>query len=183
MPDIARGNHTLFQETDMTETTTKSRPAKKKGRRRRQGSKNSNTTFFRKLFTSYPQLLEQRDNTEIINFWKQENPGQEFTNSIRGLLSNLKCVLRKQDGMARATARSADISHQSTNGNGAMKVRRNIMQQRQSAKSVAVLEALEVQIDQCLTLIAANNCKDLQDVETQLRVARRQLGAQIMAAQ
>lgn len=120
------------------------------------------TAYFRRIFDENPKLLNSRSNDELFKRWLADHPGEtEVPKNVKGNLSNVKSVLRSQGRKRKATkAAKADAAD-----SGAQKVSRPV-----PAKSK--LEALEEQIDDCLTSARALDREGLEDVILHLRRAR-----------
>src|SRR6516225_8603988 len=99
--------------------------AKRRGRR-----KGSTSAFFRNIFEERPDLLDSKSNDELRKLWLDAHPNQsEVPKKVIQNLSNLKSVLRKKKRLKRGRAGAAPV--------------------RTGARG---LEALELQIDECLTM-------------------------------
>ena len=118
--------------------------------------------YFRKLFKENPKLLKETSNQKLLDRWQADHPGQEVTKSIRNNLANLKSVLRskKRDRVADKTQGPRDAAHEG----------------RSIAATVPTggspLEALEHQIDECLSLARSGDPEGLREVIQLLRRAR-----------
>jgi hypothetical protein len=122
--------------------------AKRRGRR-----KGSTSAFFRKIFEERPDLLDSKSNDELRTLWLAAHPNQrEVPKKVIQNLSNLKSVLRKKK---RVKGRRAGTAQVRIGGRG--------------------LEALEVQIDECLTMAKNLDRSGLEEVIHHLRRARNQV--------
>jgi hypothetical protein len=121
-----------------------------KRRRRRKGS---TSAFFRNIFEQRPDLLDSKSNEELRKLWLEAHPNQrEVPKKVIQNLSNLKSVLRKK---GRKKGRRA----------GATQVR----------PAPRGLEALEVQIDECMTVARNLDREGLEEAIHHLRRARNQV--------
>jgi hypothetical protein len=118
--------------------------------------------YFRKIFDAQPRLLRKRSNKKLLEMWMADHPGHsEVPASVKNSLSNLKSVLRskrrrrrrakEQIAGAVAVAKAAPVL-QPTGARG--------------------LEALEIQIDDCLSYAKHLDRDGLADVIGWLRRAR-----------
>ena len=118
--------------------------------------------YFRQLFKENPKLPKETSNQKLLDRWQADHPGQEVTKSIRNNLANLKSVLRskKRGRVADKTQGPRDAAHEG----------------RSIAATVPTggspLEALEHQIDECLSLARSGDPEGLRDVIQLLRRAR-----------
>jgi len=118
--------------------------------------------YFRKIFLAQPRLLKKRSNKKLLEMWMADHPGHsEVPMSVKNSLSNLKSVLRskkrrrrrakEETGGAVAVARAAPVLRP-TGARG--------------------LEALEIQIDDCLSYAKNLDRDGLADIIAWLRRAR-----------
>jgi hypothetical protein len=121
-----------------------------KRRRRRKGS---TSAFFRNIFEERPDLLDSKSNDELRKLWLDAHPNQsEVPKKVIQNLSNLKSVLRKKKRLKRGRAGAAPV--------------------RTGARG---LEALELQIDECLTMARNLDRVGLEEAIHHLRRARNQV--------
>jgi hypothetical protein len=121
--------------------------------------------YFRKVFEEYPKLLDSRSNAELLERWLRDHPGEkEVPERVRQNLANIKSVLRKnrrkKPGRKKA-ARPADAPAPTTPAVATV-----------PRKGLKGLEALEEQIDECLTMARGLDREGLADVILMLRKAR-----------
>ena len=136
--------------------------AKKKARRADNGQGESVSGYFRKVFDENPRLLESRSNDELFARWLKDHPDHsEVPEKVRQNLSNVKSVLRKH---GRKTAHRAERESQPIEGSA-----------RNQGKSVRGLNALEEQIDDCLSLAKVMDREGLANVIALLRRARNEV--------
>src|SRR5437762_1995278 len=100
--------------------------------------------YFRRVFAENPSWLNTRSNEQLFTRWLQDHPGEtEVPEKVRQNLSNIKSVLRKQlrikAGKRKGSrpTEAAPVTSTPTAG---------------PRRSVRGLDALEEQIDECLTL-------------------------------
>src|SRR5947209_2293748 len=97
--------------------------------------------YFRRVFNERPDLLSGSSNSQLYDRWLKDNPGQkEVPKRVKAILFNVKSVLRKH-GRKRRGARHAGQPAQGAAVSAAM-----------PRTYVQKLEALEEQIDECLTI-------------------------------
>jgi len=121
--------------------------AKRRGRR-----KGSTSAFFRNIFEERPDLLDSKSNDELRKLWLQAHPNQrEVPKKVIQNLSNLKSVLRKKKRTKGGRASVAQV------------------------RPARGLEALEVQIDECLTMAKNLDRSGLEEVIHHLRRARNKV--------
>jgi hypothetical protein len=123
--------------------------------------------YFRKLFLANRKLLRTRSNAELLGRWLADHPGEETVpNSVKQSLSNVKSTLRKKYLRGpRASKISAEVEEQAGSPETAVA----------SSPLESALEALEVQIDDCLTLARNIDREGLHEVISYLRRARNQV--------
>jgi len=129
------------------------------------GTKNRVLSFprlIRRYFEENPDWLQGPNNKALIERFRQDYPGEEWTKKHQQVAANEKTRLRKKAGLLRrkrpkiATATGAGFSQ-------AARVR----------PSIGALEQLELLIDDCLSLAARQNNPALVGMIKHLRVARR----------
>jgi hypothetical protein len=118
--------------------------------------------YFRKVFAETPKLLKMRSNAPLLERWLADHPGEkEVPQSVKNSLSNLKSVLRsKKRKRRKAKAAAAEIA-------GGPVAVTAVKKHKPS-----VLEALEEQIDDCLTAARSLDKEGFDDVIHLLRKAR-----------
>jgi hypothetical protein len=128
--------------------------AKSKGRK---GNGEGYSGFFRPYLKEHPELLNQKSNTPLIEYWKKMHPDQaEIPPSLRQNLANLKSNMRKK------------LREAEEGGKG----RSNASQQPAGAirRGRTALESLEEAIDECMT--SAKNL-DRDGLATAINLLRR----------
>ena len=131
---------------------------------RAQGGGESVSGYFRKIFAENPKLLDSKSNAELLDRWLADNPGEtEVPARIRNNLANLKSVLRKK-GRKKAGRKKAAEQPQMTNAAAITAAPKRTGSQR--------LEALEEQIDDCLSVAKGLDRDGLDEVIRLLRRAR-----------
>jgi len=119
----------------------------------------STAAYFRRIFAEHPTLLESGSNKETLEWWLKDHPGvKEVPNKVKSSLANSKSVLRKK-GRTRGKREQIERAAQP---NAAAPLRRGGL----------VLEALEEQIDDALTLAKNIDRESLDAVIQYLRQAR-----------
>jgi hypothetical protein len=120
--------------------------------------------YFRTVFAEQPQWLDSRSNDQLLVRWLKDHPGQtEVPEKVRQNLSNIKSVLRKQARKAGGPRR------------GSPAARTNSATAAAPRKAVGGLDALEEQIDECLTLARNLDREGLAGVIGLLRRARNEV--------
>ena len=121
------------------------------------GDSGSVMGYFRELFKQNPRWLGERSNERLVQRWLQDHPGEtEMPASVRNALANVKSRLRKQRRGRRRKQEEADAGTPAA----------------RPTKPLRGLEALEVQIDECLTLARSIDREGLDDAIRDLRRAR-----------
>jgi hypothetical protein len=119
--------------------------------------------YFRAIFKENPKLLKTRSNEEILQRWLADNPSfKEVPQRVKNTLSNLKSVLRKKRRQRRGKRSEA---------------MQNGAEPAAASKRLkpSSLEALEIQIDDCLSLARALDPQGLENVIRLLRKARNEV--------
>jgi hypothetical protein len=120
--------------------------------------------YFRRIMTENRKLLKARSNDELVRRWQADHPGEEFTPKLRAVLMNVKSVMRhkKHNRRARKAGQpqeAAAAAHELP----------------KPSKPSHKLEALEEQIDDCLSLAKTLDREGLEDVIKLLRHARNKV--------
>jgi hypothetical protein len=117
--------------------------------------------YFRKVFAETPKLLKMRSNAPLLERWLADHPGEKkVPQSVKNSLANLKSVLRsKKRKRRKAKAAGAEIA--GSPASPAVKKHKP-----------SVLEALEEQIDDCLTAARSLDKEGFEEVIHLLRKAR-----------
>jgi hypothetical protein len=122
--------------------------------------------YFRPILKENPKLLKGKSNREIFERWLADHPKEkEVPGNVKGVLSNLKSVMRKQ---ARKRGRKPGTR------NGAPVEAANQLAEPENAAEMA-LEALEVQIDECIMAAKSLDREGLKSVINLLRRARNEI--------
>jgi hypothetical protein len=117
--------------------------------------------YFRKIFNENPKLLKGRSNEELLRRWLADHPGQtEVPQTVKNNLANVKSVLRKK--LRKGGRPKAEQT-------GAASVVTEVAKPKVAARG---LEALEEQIDDCLSFAKRLDREGLSDVIGLLRRAR-----------
>ena len=118
--------------------------------------------YFRKIFLAQPRLLKKRSNKKLLEMWMADHPGHsEVPMSVKNSLSNLKSVLRSKKRRRRRTKDQMA---------GAVAVAKPAPVLRPTG--ARGLEALEIQIDDCLDYARHLDREGLENVIAFLRRAR-----------
>ena len=140
-------------------TTTKGNPAAGPPR----DGAETTSGYFRRVFKENPKLLGSHSNADLFNRWLADHPDHaEVPQNVKGILFNLKSMLRKKRRKKRAAPKPADQAAQGV-------VATQLKPARIAAKG---LEALEEQIDDALTLARSLDRESLDLVIRMLRKAR-----------
>lgn len=117
--------------------------------------------YFRAIFKANPKLLKAGSNQEVLQRWLDDHPGEkEVPQRVKNILSNLKSVLRK-----KLRKKKAKQPEGATVAAPAVEV-------TQPRAVIRGLEALEVQIDECMILAKNLDPEALASVVQLLRKAR-----------
>ena len=115
--------------------------------------------YFRKIFKENPKLLKGRSNEELLKRWLADHPGQkEAPQTVKNNLANVKSILRKKlrkGGRPKAVQPVGVVTEVS-----------------KPKVTPRGLEALEEQIDECLSCAKRMDREGLADVIGLLRRAR-----------
>ncbi len=121
--------------------------------------------YFRKVFEENPGWLESRSNDALFARWLKDHPGETAVpEKVRQNLSNVKSVLRKKLRSKPSKSKKQNRPAEPT-GTIADAPRRR----------VRGLDALEEQIDECLTLAKNLDREGLINVISLLRRARNEV--------
>jgi hypothetical protein len=127
---------------------------------------NGETTggYFRRVFQENPRFLGTRSNDEIVSRWLADHPGAKtMPANVQKHLSNVKSILRQK--RRKKLGRPKEVEH-----DGA--VQALSIQPKPIRIAPRGLEALEEQIDDCLTAAKRLDREGLDDVIRLLRNAR-----------
>jgi hypothetical protein len=122
-----------------------------------------NLVYFRKVFTENAGWLNERSNDKVLQKWLADHAGQkEVPQSVKKVMAKIKGVLRskKRKKVAKVATDSQPVSSAPP-----VKVAR-------VASGTSKLEALELQIDECLISARHLDKEGLHDVIAVLRKAR-----------
>ena len=128
----------------------------------------SKTGYFRRLLRDNPKLLDGRSNPELIDRWKRDHPGEEFSGSVRAALQNAKSAerhLRRKKGRKKKAAQAQPQEATAVTAHPLAK----------PVRPPHKLEMLEEQIDDCLSLAKHLDREGLGEVIKLLRHARNQV--------
>jgi hypothetical protein len=118
--------------------------------------------YFRKVFAANPQWLDSRSNDAVLAQWLADHPGEtEVPGKVKQNLSNIKSVLRKKGRKKRGRPKKESLPVQSAP-----------VSTETPRKPIKGLDALEEQIDDCLSYAKHLDREGLADVINLLRRAR-----------
>jgi hypothetical protein len=121
--------------------------------------------YFRKVFKENPAWLKERSNDKLLQKWLADHPGEKAVPAtVKSNLSNIKSVLRSKKRKKVARVAQADPPA-ATPAAPQAKVAR-------IPTGGSKLEALELQIDECLIAARHLDREGLHDVIGMLRRAR-----------
>jgi hypothetical protein len=123
-------------------------------------------SVIRGYYQENPEWLRTPSNDDLIARFKKDHPGEQWTKKHQQGAANEKTKLRKKAGLVHRRRRRRG---RPAAGEGAANESR-VTRVRASA---GVLEQLELQIDECLSLAARQGKPELEGVVKALRVARR----------
>jgi hypothetical protein len=123
------------------------------------------TGYFRRILRENPKLLKGRSNDELLARWKEDHPGQDITNSVKAGLQNAKSALRSKRRRRKATPVEGQPAQETP------KPARAASDSRNAHK----LEALEEQIDDCLSHAKHLDRQGLAEVIRLLHRARNEV--------
>ena len=136
-------------------------------------TKDGETTgaYFRRVFKENRAWLKGRSNDEILKRWLADHPGhKEVPDNIKAHLSNVKSTMRSKKRKNVATrAEAAQPSQEMT------AVTRAAAPVARKPLGHTKLDALELQIDECLILARQMDRDALHDVIGLLRRARNEV--------
>jgi hypothetical protein len=119
--------------------------------------------YFRRVFKERPDLLKSRSNAEVLERWLQDHPGEtRVPDRVKTNLANIKSVLRAKARRRGRKAKAAEAPGEAPAAAPARAVPEG-------------LEALEVQIDDALTLARTLDREGLESVIGHLRRARNEV--------
>ena len=123
--------------------------------------------YFRKIFAEKPQLLKTRSNQELLDRWLKDHPGHtEVPENVKQNLSNVKSVLRKQGRKKGGRPKKSAVATATTVTSATAEAPR---------KAIRNLDALEEQIDDCLSMAKHLDRDGLANVIALLRRARNEV--------
>jgi hypothetical protein len=134
--------------------------------------------YFKQLFQSRPELLQERSNEAIYAIWLADHPGhREVPKNIQQGLSNIKSVMRRETGspVRGKRGRKPKGYHWGNSENGTI----STSSSRGVRTSTRDLETLEVQIDESLSLARKIGTAALELAINHLRMARIQVGLKL----
>jgi hypothetical protein len=121
--------------------------------------------YFKRILKEDPKLLKGRSNEELLNRWKEDHPGQEITNSVKAGLQNAKSALRSKRRRRKAAPAVGQSAQEATKP---AKV-------ASDGHKTHKLEALEEQIDDCLSHAKHLDREGLGEVIRLLHRARNEV--------
>ena len=120
--------------------------------------------YFRRVFKENPRLLVTKSNDELLTRWLSDHPGEkDVPPNVKKHMGNVKSILRQKGRKKLAKPKTVEQD-------GAVPaVSTPLKPMKIASKS---LEALEEQIDDCLTVAKHMDREGLDDVIRLLRNAR-----------
>jgi hypothetical protein len=131
---------------------------------RKKKSRGSTSAYFRDLFNEHPDWLQLTDNDQIYEHWKATHDGKEMPKNIKQTMSTVKSRMRNpKKGKKR--------------GRPGRKPKAAVAAAPPAPPRTAIreIEALERQIDDCLSTARAINVENIMDVIAPLRRARNNI--------
>jgi len=128
-------------------------------------AENGETTscYFRRIFTENPSLLVSKSNSELLGRWLLDHPGhKEVPKNVQGNMSNVKSLLRKKK--RKKLGRPKKVEQTAQTGVNAQPAPIRVAPKG--------LEALEEQIDDCMTFARKLDRDGLDEVIRLLRKGR-----------
>jgi hypothetical protein len=123
------------------------------------GPEESVSGYFRQIFKERPDLLNSGSNTALFDRWLQDHPGEKnVPNRVKYILSNVKSLVRKKGRKKAGRKKAAEVP--------------TLVAAQASTVPRMKLEALEEQIDDCLTHAKRLDREGLADIISLLRRAR-----------
>jgi hypothetical protein len=140
--------------------------AKKAASAKRAGEGESIQGYFKRILRENPRLLKGRSNAELLQRWQEDHGSpDEIPHSVKAGLQNAKSALRSR-GRKRRARKAAGAA-----AGAAMSPKQPAAARRPRQP----LEALEEQIDDCLTAARALDREGLETVIHLLRRARNEV--------
>jgi hypothetical protein len=122
--------------------------------------------YIRRVFKENPKWLETRSNDEILARWLKDHPSETvIPERVKKNLSNVKSLLRQAQGKKPGKPKKESQPAAPTAATSAAAPR----------SAVRVLETLEEQLDECLTLAKNLDRESLSSVINLLRRARNEV--------
>jgi hypothetical protein len=121
--------------------------------------------YFKRILKENPKLLKGRSNEELLKRWSDDHGGQQPSNSVRVGLQNAKSSLRSKRRKRRAAKTE----------NGQPQAAAATHPLAKPAKTAHKLEALEEQIDDCLSMAKHLDRDGLGEIIKLLRHARNKV--------
>jgi hypothetical protein len=141
--------------------------AKKSPKQARGDKGETDSGYFRRIFTENLKLLGGRSNEEILNRWLTDHPSEKVVpDRIKSILSNVKSVMRKKLRKRRGRRPKEEQAA------GATAV---VVVARPRKAAARGLEVLEEMIDECMSLAKNLDSEGLAQVLAALRRARNQV--------
>jgi hypothetical protein len=123
------------------------------------GPEESVSGYFKQIFKERPDLLNSGSNTALFERWLQDHPDEkEVPNRVKNILSNVKSIVRRKRRKKSRKMKTAELP--------------TLIAPQASTLPLVKLEALEEQIDDCLTAAKRLDREGLADIISLLRRAR-----------
>jgi hypothetical protein len=118
--------------------------------------------YFRQVFAENPAWLKGRSNQAVLERWLADHPGEkEVPDRVKQNLANIKSVLRKKLRKGGRPKKQAEAAPETAS--------------QPAARVYEEMEALEVLIDDALTLARTLDREGLESVIGHLRRARNEV--------
>jgi hypothetical protein len=125
--------------------------------------------YFREIFMADPSLLNTRSNDAILQRWLSDHGETEVPPRIKNILANIKSVIRKKLRKGGRRKKKAAVAVAVVE---AMAPVLAVAYVAGTKIPVPMLEQLEVQVDDCLTLARSLDQDKLAGIISHLRKAR-----------
>ena len=141
--------------------------AKTRAAARKTGEPENVSAYFRSVFEENPTLLKTRSNAEVLDRWLADHPGARVVpGRVKRLLFQVKAWMRRKSRLKRRKASPAPELVPAVSGVAPTPSTRLVRKE---------LEALEEQIDDCLSLAKHLDREGLGEIICLLRHARNKV--------
>jgi hypothetical protein len=123
------------------------------------GPEESVSGYFKQIFKERPDLLNSGSNTALFERWLQDHPGEKnVPDRVKSILSNVKSIVRRKRRKKSRKEKAPELP--------------TLVAPQALTVPLTKLEALEEQIDNCLTFAKRLDREGLADIVSLLRRAR-----------